>query len=151
MHCYHNPITRLVATLSRRTHMYFERQLREQGLSFTQTRMLSFLAEHPGSRQEDLRAYVDIDKGGAAHAVRRLVELGYVHRWPDPADGRVRLLDLTVTGRTVVAEFQEVVRTWNDALIADLSAEEQALAERLLQRMADNATALLDEDCKVIG
>ncbi|MCK8115094.1 MarR family winged helix-turn-helix transcriptional regulator [Anaerosoma tenue] len=151
MHCYHNPITRLVATLSRRTHMYFERQLRAQGLSFTQTRMLSFLAEHPGSRQEDLRAYVDIDKGGAAHAVRRLVELGYVQRRPDPADGRVRLLDLTASGRTVVAEFQEVVRTWNDALIADLSAEEQTLAERLLQRMADNATALLDEDCKVIG
>ena len=151
MYCYHNPITRLVSTLSRRTHMYFERQLRQQGLNFTQTRMLSFLAEHPGSRQEDLRAHVDMDKGGVAHAVRRLVELGYVRRGPDPDDGRVRLLDLTAPGREAVAAFQEVVRTWNDALIADLSAEEQASVERLLQRMADNATSLLDEDCRVIS
>jgi len=95
MYCSHNAITRLVATLSRRTHVYFERRLRQQGLNFTQTRMLSFLAEHPGSRQEDLRAHVDMDKGGVAHAVRRLVELGYVHRKLDPGDGRVRLLDLT--------------------------------------------------------
>lgn len=151
MYCYHNPITRLVATLSRRTHVYFERRLRQQGLNFTQTRMLSFLAEHPGLRQEDLRAHVDMDKGGVAHAVRRLVELGYVRRWPDPADGRVRLLDLTAAGQAAVADFQEVVRTWNDSLIADLSVEEQALAERLLQRMADNARSLLDEDCRVIS
>jgi DNA-binding MarR family transcriptional regulator len=79
------------------------------------------------------------------------VELGYVRRRPDPADGRVRLLDLTPAGREVVAAFQEVVRTWNDALIADLSAGEQASVERLLQRMADNATLLLEEDCRVIS
>ncbi len=144
----HNPITRLNAILHRRTHMYFERHLKPYGLSFTHFRMLMYLAHHDAVRQEDIRSFIDADKGGVAHSIKRLVELDLVERLPHPEDGRAYVIDMTPKGRDLLEEIAEIARTWNDQIIQGFSESELEISEQLLQRMADNACALLDNECE---
>ena len=143
-----NPISRLNAILHRRTHMYFNRQLKPYGLSFTHSRMMGFLAHNDGIKQEEIRAFIDADKGGVAHSIKRLEDLGYVVRERDPEDGRAYIICLTDKGRAFLEEFSEVVQVWTDQMIAGFRAEELELAEGFLQRMADNACELLDDECE---
>ncbi|MBE0477249.1 MAG: MarR family transcriptional regulator [Coriobacteriia bacterium] len=140
-----NPITQLVSTLSRRTRMYFARQLTPYGLSFGHFRILRFLRDHAGVRQEDLRAYVDIDKGAAAHAMKRLVDLGLVVRAPHPEDGRAYLIRLTQKAHEFLHEFDRVAAVWDERLVSGLSPEEARQAEELLQRLVDNASAPIQD------
>lgn len=144
----HNPITRLNAILHRSTHVYFDRILKPYGLSFTHLRMLAYISHAESARQEDVRAHLGGDKGGVAHGIRKLTELGYVSREPHPDDGRACLLRATDEGWALLGELAEYGRTWSDRMIEGLSADEQRQAEELLQRMVDNACFLLGEECE---
>ena len=148
MNVAHHLILRLNAILHRRTQMYFDRQLKPHGLSFTHFRMLAYLAHNEGTHQEDVRAFIDADKGGVAHSIKRLVEKGYVARERDPEDKRAYIIRLTDEGRTFFEEFASVMQKWTDQMVAGFSTEELELAEDFLQRMADNACALLDDECE---
>lgn len=148
METVHNPISRLNAMLHRRTHIYFERQLKPYGLTFTHFRMLMFLSHHEGMRQEDVRAHIDGDKGGVAHSIKRLVELGLVERQPHPEDGRAYVVEMTEQGRELLGELAQIAQRWNEQMIEGFSADELEVAEGLLQRMADNACALIDDECE---
>lgn len=143
-----NPIARLNAILHRRTHMYFNRQLRPYGLTHMHFRMLSYLAHHDGLKQEDIRLFIDADKGGVAHAIKRLVEDGYVERDRDPLDGRAYVIRLTDKGHAFLVEFRRIAEAWGEQMTVGFSAEDVELAERLLQRMVDNTCALLQDDCE---
>ena len=147
----HNPITRLVAILHRRTHMYFARELKPYGLSFTHFRMLTFLSRNEDMKQEDIRAFIDMDKGAVAHAIKRLVEAGYVAREPHPDYRRAYVIRLTQSGLDFLEGFTSTADKWSDQVVKGLSTEEKRLAEGLLQRMVDNTCELLEDDCKEPG
>lgn len=144
----HNPITRLNAILHRRTMMHFDREFRPYGLSFTHVRVLMFLARHDGARQEDIRSFIDADKGGVAHAVKRLVDLGLVARSGHPDDGRAYVIGLTESGREMLTVVSETMRAWNERIIVGFSADELAQAEALLSRMVENACVASGEECE---
>ncbi len=143
-----NPITRLNAILHRRTHMYFNRKLKPYGLGHMHFRMLNYLAHHEGLRQEDIRMFIDADKGGVAHAIKRLVDRGFVVRDRDPDDGRAYVINLTEEGHAFLAEFRLLADAWGAQMTAGFSASDAKLAESLLQRMVDNSCALLEDDCE---
>ncbi len=147
----HNPITRLVAILHRRTHMYFDRRLKPHGLNFTHFRMMMFLLRNDGARQEDIRAHIDMDKGAAAHALKRLTDLGFVAREQHPDDGRAYMIRLTDEGVAFLGEFDRVAQEWNAKVVENLTDDEKRIAEDLLQKMVDNTCELLGDDCKEPG
>ncbi|MDA3937425.1 MAG: MarR family transcriptional regulator [Actinomycetota bacterium] len=128
--------------------MYFNRQLKPYGLSHMHFRMLSYVARHEGLKQEDIRLFIDADKGGVAHAIKRLVDKGYVERDRDPSDGRAYVINLTDDGSAFLAEFRLLADAWGDQMTAGFSDADIAQAESLLQRMADNSCALLEDDCE---
>ena len=148
MHPSYSPITRLVSILHRRAHTYLDRQLRPYGLSFTHFRMLVFLSYHPGMCQEDVRSFIDADKGGVAHSIKKLVEKGYVARKRDPRDRRAYVIKVTDEGSAFLAEVEHVASDFNDRMMEGLSADEMKLAEGLIQKMVDNVCELPDDDCR---
>ncbi len=68
----------------------------------------------------DLAAHLGVTKQAAAQLVEHLVDRGYLHREPDPNDGRARLLVLTERGRACTAAADQaaadVVQHWRDQL-----------------------------------
>jgi DNA-binding MarR family transcriptional regulator len=138
----------LTSMLARRTHTYFDRVLKPHGIGFSQFRMLGFLYRHGDvpTMQEDIRAYIDSDKGSVAHSIRRLVDEGYIVRTAHPDDGRAYEIHLTEKGEGFQADWEQLATGWSDQLVKGLSAEERSAVSATLKRMLDNACALLDDE-----
>ncbi|MFF2085343.1 MarR family winged helix-turn-helix transcriptional regulator [Nocardia sp. NPDC058176] len=67
-------------------------------LTQAQARLVARIAP-TGSRLTDLAAQAQITKQTASVLVDQLLRTGYLHREPDPTDGRARLLRLAARGR----------------------------------------------------
>lgn len=61
-----------------------------------------------GSRLVDLAAHAGITKQSMAAIADDLEGLGYIHRGPDPRDGRARLIWLTDRGRQAVTRIEPI-------------------------------------------
>ena len=62
--------------------------------------ILANVAEHGPTRASALVEEFGIDKGAISRQVQQLVDLGFVERTPDPADGRAMMLAVTDEGRS---------------------------------------------------
>ena len=62
--------------------------------------ILANVAEHGPKRASVLVEEFGIDKGAISRQVQQLVDLGFVERTPDPADGRAMMLGVTDEGRS---------------------------------------------------
>ena len=92
-----------------------------------------------GVRQEDLSLETGLDKSTVAHAVKRLVELGYVERTLCHEDRRSYHLALTQKAKALVPSVVEAMEEWNAALVAGFSDEERVQLEGYLRRVAASA------------
>jgi DNA-binding MarR family transcriptional regulator len=73
----------------------------------------------------------------ASRSVDVLHELGLVERVPDPRDRRALSIDLTDTGKTLLADRKAKAEAAFAPAVAELSESERATLSELLRRMAD--------------
>jgi len=92
-----------------------------------------------GVRQEDLSLETGLDKSTIAHAVKRLVECGYVVREQCPVDKRCYHLALTTKAEALVPSIVRTMEEWDAALASGFTDEERGMLESYLQRMATSA------------
>jgi len=101
--------------------------------------LLCRLHEIEGLRQEDLSAESGLDKTTIAHAVKRLVQLGYVSRERGHGDRRCYHLALTPKAKTLVPSVVEAMGEWEKGLTSDFTPNELRALEDYLSRMAARA------------
>jgi DNA-binding MarR family transcriptional regulator len=65
------------------------------------------LEESGGCRATDLAAHYALDKSTVSRQVAGLERAGLIERGPDPADQRVQVLNLTPSGRHILAQVTE--------------------------------------------
>lgn len=87
----------------------------EHGLSVSSYEVLMFLADAPGHqlRMAEIADRVLLSRSGLTRLVDRLVQLGYVARCADEADGRGSYAELTDAGR---AAFRAAQRTHREGV-----------------------------------
>src|SRR2546427_11622694 len=80
----------------------------ELDLTYAQSQVLFYVAEHPGSHMGDVAKAFGVTLPAATHIVDRLEEKGLVTRGDYPADRRVYGLDLTRAGKTPVDDLEAI-------------------------------------------
>ena len=85
-----------------------------------------------GSRLTDLAAQAGITKQSAGFLVDQLERAGYVHRVPDPADGRARLVRIAERGERSVEVSRGIVTEVEAEWTAHLGAARMAQLRRIL-------------------
>jgi DNA-binding MarR family transcriptional regulator len=85
-----------------------------------------------GSRLSDLARQAGITKQSAAFLVDQLERLGYVHRVPDPYDGRARLVRIAERGTRSVETARRVVAQVESEWEAHLGSRRWAQLRRIL-------------------
>jgi DNA-binding MarR family transcriptional regulator len=73
--------------------------------------------------------------------VNALVELGYVERRDDPADGRKVILAATTTGQVLIEETRRRFHAWLQAQLAELSPQDREILTRaavIIHKLADS-------------
>lgn len=113
--------------------------------------LIMLLSRREGIRQEDLSAHTGLDKTTVAHAVKRLVQLGYVSRERNPEDRRCYQLTLTTRGKDLVPQVRNAMQDWHAGVLAPFSEEEREMLEGLLSRMAEGAGAMVGRSRDTYG
>jgi DNA-binding MarR family transcriptional regulator len=93
-------------------------------------RTLSELSEHERVKPPSMN-----------QTVNALVELGYVERHDDPADGRKVILAATTSGRALIEETRRRFHAWLQAQLVELSDQDRETLSRaaaIIQKMADS-------------
>jgi DNA-binding MarR family transcriptional regulator len=85
-----------------------------------------------GSRLSDLARQAGITKQSAGFLIDQLERLGYVHRVPDPADGRARLVRIAERGLRSVEASRAVVSRVEAEWETHLGARRMAQLRRIL-------------------
>jgi DNA-binding MarR family transcriptional regulator len=117
-----------MATLIRRIRRVIVERAREvhEELQPAAYILLSNVAEHGAKRASALVEEFGVDKGAISRQVQQLVDLGFVERTPDPADGRAMMLGVTDEGRRRLNDtsrqrrklLDERLSGWDDAELA---------------------------------
>jgi DNA-binding MarR family transcriptional regulator len=76
-----------------------DRELADAGLGRNHRWVLYFVGRHPGITMVELVRRVHLSKQSLSRLLGELVERGLIARSRGPRDGRLRLLELTATGR----------------------------------------------------
>lgn len=95
--------------------------------------VLTVLADMPAPTQADLARATGRDKTRLISNLDRLEAMKLVHRRPDPADRRNRIVTVTPAGRSLHARCREAIRDMESELLADLPASRR---RRLLDDLA---------------
>ena len=91
-----------------------------------------------GIRLTELADRAQLSLAAASELVNDLVDLGYLTRRPDPADGRAKLIDLTKRGQALMADA--------GGRVADIEHRwSQIVGERSFAQMTRTMQRLLDD------
>jgi MarR family transcriptional regulator, organic hydroperoxide resistance regulator len=108
----------------------------EFGLPLTHFEPMSVIDKIPGCRVYDIANELGITTGGTSKLVDRIEASGYCRRLPNPEDRRSSLLELTESGRRLLAKAGAAL---DEELQHRLSG---ALPERTLRQFASTLTRL---------
>lgn len=106
------------------------------GVTATHEFALRAVGEGAQSASE-LGRRLGVTKQAAAKTIATLEELGYVERRTDPRDARRKTLTVTDRGREMVTVGARAFDRLRDTLQAEVGAERLAVAESVLERIAD--------------
>lgn len=119
----------------------FDERVRSLGLTAVQARLLMSLVKFPDNNQAFYAERIEVEPITLTRIVDRMEEAGWVERVFDPNDRRARLLHLTDKSREIVEPLRGIV----DALVEDmaegLTAQEQDMLARLLEKVSANLSA----------
>jgi DNA-binding MarR family transcriptional regulator len=141
-----HPLDKWFFIIHRHRHAFMRARLRGHDLEPRLMPLLHHIYRSDGLRQEDVSLEMGLDKTTIAHAVKKLVELGYVSRHRDREDRRCYRLSITEKGIEVHSHLGEVLRNWRMGLFEGFSEEEQKIQEDFLRRVAENAERLANQD-----
>ena len=96
--------------------------------------------------QEDLIRRIHYDKGVMTRTMKELEKKGYVSREPHPTDSRSYLFSLTAAGETLKDPLFDILRRWNERLLAGIDEKDVETVKRVLGKMAQNACGDLDAE-----
>ncbi len=88
-----------------------------------------------GMTVKSLIEFLGVSRQNLAILLNRLDERRWIERVKDSVDGRSRRIRLTAVGKSVWTAMQTPIEAFYGAALADLSADEQVMLYRLLDRL----------------
>jgi DNA-binding MarR family transcriptional regulator len=110
--------------------------LNEYGLSMWGYTVLLALDESPVRTQAALAEAIGADKTRIIPVLDELQEQGYIERRADPDDRRVRLLEITDSGRAIKDNVQTAIQRNEERWLQTLSPDDRRVFLRVLQQLS---------------
>lgn len=144
--CYHVPevltmancVGRVLTRLARKCQIAVGNALQQYNLTAAEEPFLMSVLNNEGLTQEELTAYVGVDKAAASRTARSLEEKGFLVRVQDPKDKRQNRVYPTDKAREVGPKVRKELYKINLALTEDLTQEEDDQVYHLLVRIEEN-------------
>ena len=111
--------------LYRCNQKYFDKQLQEYGIGYTQFAFLMTLYENEGISMNELALKGSFDKGTITKSIQKLEQLDYVRIENSESDKRSKLLYTSDKARDIMPKLYMLRQEWKEYLSSELSDEEK--------------------------
>src|SRR5712692_6955971 len=112
----------------------------ELDLTYAQSQVLFYVAEHPGCHMGDVGKAFGVTLPAVTHIVDRLEQKQFLLRGDHPADRRVYLLELTRQGKALVQELRTMQQRSVEVVLTRMSSDDRAKVIKGLEALVDAAT-----------
>lgn len=138
-------LTDMICSVNRRLEQAIEAQLKPNGLSIEQYRVLKALNAQNGVAMGDLAVRVFVDSPTLTKIIDKMVASANVYRGPDPRDRRRVLVFISRKGaETFERVYEAAARAENSVLGRLEDKKETELLAILAQLLADTETEMDD-------
>lgn len=117
----------------------------ELELTYAQSQVLFYVAEHPGCHMGDVGKAFAVTLPAVTHIVDRLEQKGFVARGDDPVDRRAYVLDTTPAGRALVDELHALQLRGVEPVLARMSAGDRERVIKGLEALVEAASDVASE------
>ena len=124
-----------VTDIARCAALYRQEELAALELKSCHASYLATICRCPGITQDQLAKCIFFNKSNVARQLAVLEESGFVERKPSPEDKRATLVYPTQKALDVLPELNRIFRDWEAFVAQDLTAEERALAVKMLEKI----------------
>ncbi|MFV0342972.1 MAG: MarR family winged helix-turn-helix transcriptional regulator [Anaerocolumna sp.] len=135
-------IGRLVSILYRKNQVYLNIALKKLNLTASELPILTYLFKHHGVSQEELSAYLAIDKAATARIVQSLMEKGFLMKEKDLQDRRANKLFLTDLAINEKEKIYDRLYQWNSYLTEGIDPEAVdtmlSVLEKMVKKLENN-------------
>lgn len=127
--------------ISDKLKVHADADLKNQGLTLAQSRVLTFLNEQDGiATQKEIEDYLQVSHPTVVGLVSRMEQNELVETWFDPENRRNKMVRLTEKSKKIGENMNEVTEQHDKALLNGLSEQEQAELNRMLNIILKNLT-----------
>ena len=137
-------LTEVVTRLRRTLRTSIRADYPWETLPMAQIELLMALQDQP-SRVGELAARLRLAGNTVSTLVQQLVESGFVHRGPDPADRRVAVVTLTDAGSRQLADWDRAHQQRIGDALGELSAADRTAIRAALPALARLVDQLADQ------
>lgn len=116
----------------------FTQEMGETGLTPVQFAVLQALEAQPGVDQKTLAHLVSFDTSTIGAVIDRLEAKALLTRSLSPEDRRVRLLNLTPAGQTMLEQAMPAVQRTQERILEPLTAQEKKRFSELLFKLCNS-------------
>ena len=133
-----NCVGRVLTRLARKCQIAVGNALQQYNLTAAEEPFLMSVLNNEGLTQEELTAYVGVDKAAASRTVRSLEEKGFLSRVQDPRDKRQNRVYPTDKAKEIGPLVRKELYKINLALTKELTQEEDDQVYHLLVRIDEH-------------
>lgn len=130
--------------LLRSSKEFNHKVIRDHDFNETEVIICSYIYSHPGLPQDALAYALKTDKTTIAKALLRLERDNCIVRTVEEKDRRVRLVNLTPSGREKISELLDVHNDWLRQIMGCLTEEEQSRFVDYCKRLLKEASTIND-------
>lgn len=120
----------------------------ELELTYAQSQVLFFVAEHPGCHMGDVAKAFAVTLPAVTHIVDRLEQRQFVVRGTDPGDRRVSVLELTTAGAALAAELHALQLRGVEPVLSGMSAKDRAHVLKGLETLVEAAASVAASEAR---
>lgn len=126
------PIGSLISTISRAHLAFLFGEIEKFGITGGQYYFLNALIREDGIIQEELASNVHMNESTITRALKKLEDVGMVHRKVDEDNRRKKIITVTEKGRDVVDKIRKSDEEWDNKIKSLSSTEKIKLKETLI-------------------
>ena len=112
-----------------------DNEIGDSGLTRLSWMAATHVEDSPGLTIGDLAGRLEVGRATAGQLVDRMVQGGWVERWPSPDDRRSQIVTATPKARAMLEELAPRQSALEDEILQDLSADERRILLALLERI----------------
>lgn len=143
----HIQFSRFISNICRLHATRTDQLIEKVGLFRGQAITLLVLSFEDGLTHSELAGRMEISPAAATKVVKRLEELSYLERRPDPSDERVSRVFLMRDGWACIERIRDSFDMIDAVISAGISLEEQEVLRDLLVRVYNNLQSMTVEAC----